>query len=827
MLILLKHILRNIRENRFRSILIIFSLAISTMVLFLNLTIKDDVAKKYTSVMQGAYQDYDISIEKNDPDGTGYFDEKDVNLSGVKTDRIFCLSFAYGTYIKGKENITVNLFGSDRQVLKDTGLCTLVKKSDDFDTKDNNQIIVSKKAAKRYNWKLNDEITIYTKDGEHKLKLTGIAKSFGFFLGENDGVFIMTTKDFTCKSAGEGNKIRELYLDLPKGTDLDKAKAALVKANSDYMVNILVDQDSIDSALTMINQLLSIILFMVICLNIFVITSITKLIMATRIPVVGTFRSVGASKWKMNFILILENAIYGIIGAVIGIILGVLVRNPMSGIFITAGDAFDYLNIKLEYKASYFVLSVLFAVGLQILITLSSILKAGRRSIKDSIFNTLRTQAKISRKKTVIGLLFMIASVVIYFINTRFIFGLSILALALALFGAVFMLPLLTGLLAKLFCQVFGKLFGGSARLGMNNISSSKTIRSSITLVTVGLSLILLVYGAINSMNTLLDGSEMAYDIQITGVPEKATNYQNIEDMKGIDHIKFDYFYFLNGKMNGKKDEYAMVGADHYFLGIQGDNTLIKNLKDNEILIDEYYAYQHNLKIGKKVALSAQDFKNRKINYTIAGFINSTRFSTRRNVFIITVNSYTKELLDKPSVIEVYADKGQNVDRLKKDLIKKLAGTGATAETKAEYLKSMKDSNQSLINMVTVILGLSVLLAVFGLINNQMIGFIQRKREYAVLYSVSMSRAQLRKMIFFESLGTFLAGTIFAAVLSEWLIKLLFTVLKSIGMGFPIELQLIPMLQVVGVVLLVLLITAISPMRKISKLNIINELKYE
>ena len=827
MLILFKHIFRNIRENKFRSVLIIISLAISTMVMFLNLTIKDDIAKKYTSVLQGAFQDYDLSVSYNNPNGDKYFSQENLDLSPVKAEQILYSLTSYGVYMKEEESLTVNFGGFDRKMLQDTNLCTLEEKSVDFDSEDDAQIIVSKKSAEIYNWKLDDEVTIFTKDGEKKLKITGVAKTAGLFLTESNNIYIMTTLNFARKCAAVEDSISQVLLDLPEGTDLEAAASQLNDANTGYITGVLVDKESIESSLTMINQLLIIILSLVIGLNFYIIASITKLIMATRIPVVGTFRSLGATKGMTNFILILENAVFGIIGAVIGIGLGILVRNPLSDLFINAGDAFDYLNVKLDFKLSYVIIAVCFSVGLQILISISSIVKASRRSIKDNIFNTLSTMAKLSKKKTCLGILLLIVSVIIYFANMRYSFLLGILALVSAIVGTVFVLPYLTKYIAILFSLIFGKLFGGPASLGMKNISSSKTIRSSITLVTVGLALILMVYGAVNSMYSMFNGYEDSaeYDVEVTGLSEQAQEYLYIEDFKGIDRISFCYYSFIEGKMKDKDAQYIVIGSDRYYAGIEGDESLLSNLLEKEILVDEYFALKNDIKIGDALTLESQDFISGTKTYQVDGFINASTFTSRRNVFIINETEYKRELGSIPATIEVYANSDSN--DVKEMLIKEFAGTGITVQTLSEYLSLQKESNQSILNMVTVILGLSVILAIFGLINNQMIGFIQRKREYAVLYSVSMSRAQLRKMIFFEALGTFITGCIFAVILSQWLIKLLYVILMAIGMGYQLKLEMVSVLQIVGIVLVVLLITSISPIRKISKINVISEIKYE
>lgn len=825
MLVLLKHILRNIRENKFRSVLIIISLAVSTMVLFLNLTIKDDLVKKYTSVLQGAYQDYDMVIYSNDADDNGYFQPDELDLSELDAEHILNISAAFGVYMQGEENITVNLLGFDRLLLQDTNLCVFEEKSEDYDPEDEDQIIVSRKTVDKYSWKLNDEITIYAKDGEHRLRITGIARTEGFFLAEFDGVYIITPREFTSLCSGEANSIVQVLLDFPKGTDLKAVEAKFEKENVNFGMDILTETESLENSLTVINRLLTIVLSLVIGLNIFIISSITKLIMATRIPVVGTFRSVGASKGKMHFILILENAVFGVFGAMIGIVLGILVRNPISDIFISAGDAFEYLNVKLEFKISYVILSVCFSVGLQIMITLSSILKASRKSIRDTIFNTLSTQARISKRRTTVGIIILLLSVVIYVINTRYDFLLSILALLSALAGAVLILPLLTKYMAILLSAVFGKLFGGPAAVGMKNISSSKTIRSSITLVTVGLALILMVYGATTSLNQMFATDDMDFNVRISGLMDPAEKYHYIEEVEGVDHIKFDYYFFVQGKMNGNDTSYVIVGTDRYSLGLKGEEELLSELKEGQVLVDQYFAFKHDIEIGDELELESEFFNSKKVAYKVTGFMDSTYFNSQRNVFIVTEEEYKKELGQVPSIIEVYTNQDEKL--VKENLIKKLAGTGANVQTLDEYIERQKQSSDSIINMVSVILGLSIILAIFGLINNQMIGFIQRKREYAVLYSVAMSRAQLRRMIFCESLGTFLAGGIFGFILSQWLLKLLYGVLMAIGMGYPLKFELASMFQIGGIVLIILLVTTISPIRKISKLNIVNELKYE
>ena len=66
----------------------------------------------------------------------------------------------------------------------------------------------------------------------------------------------------------------------------------------------------------------------------------------------------------------------------------------------------------------------------------------------------------------------------------------------------------------------------------------------------------------------------------------------------------------------------------------------------------------------------------------------------------------------------------------------------------AEQLNAINTIIQAL--FASVFLGSAII--VFGIIGNLIVSFIQRKREYAVMYSVCMSKRQLVHMLFWEML---------------------------------------------------------------------------
>lgn len=831
MSIVFKHILRNIKENKFRSILIIFSLAVSTMVLFLNLTIKDDLFSMYKGVLQGAYQDFDIQIsKKSSQEGDTYFDKDSINTENIKIDNLINLIYASGVFVNNSENIDVTFVGCDKKKMEDGNLCQIVERSDNYEKKDKNQIIISKKTADKYNLKINDNVKINTIKGEITYNIAALAATKGYFLMENDSFLIMSDIAYIQDLNGvNNNMINSVIINIKTEQSTKEAVKKMSKSNEKFDIYSLVDEEAVGEALNQINQLLVIIMVAVIILNFYVIRNIIKLIMSTRMPVVGTFRSIGATKTRMNWILILENIMYGIAGALFGIIFGMLLRKPVSSIFMNAGDAFDYVSINYKIKIEYFIFAIGFSICLQLIIAISSIIKAGKKSIKDNIFNTLSTNMKIKKYKIVMGTLLIGGSIILYFINNNYNMLYGGLGIIFAITGTVLILPILVFIMSKILTYVNKHIFGAAAELGTKTIYKSKITYSSIVLVTVSVSIMMVIYMTIMAISTIFTNAEnnCQGDVLISGLEKEAKDYNNIENISGVIEVGYEYYIYDRIKFDDNVDlkETIIYGSDSFGTMVKGDKTLLENLSDDEILVDEYYANQNNIKKGSYIFISLENLQINNRKYKVKGFIDSSNFTTRRNFMFVNLHEFMNTYTKIPASMYLFTD--NNPEVLKDTLKVQLAGENVYIQTKNEFIDFQRQQTNSILGMVEAMLGMSVLLSLFGLINNQIIGFIQKKKEYAVLYSTSMSKKQLKIMVLFEVFGTFASGCTIGTLLSLWLCKLLQQVLFAMGICVDITIRYKELGIAILAVFLVLSLTAVSPMKKISKIKIIDELKYE
>ena len=88
-----------------------------------------------------------------------------------------------------------------------------------------------------------------------------------------------------------------------------------------------------------------------------------------------------------------------------------------------------------------------------------------------------------------------------------------------------------------------------------------------------------------------------------------------------------------------------------------------------------------------------------------------------------------------------------------------------TVKTKAEYLKDRAGQINILLYILYALLGLAIIIAVFGIINTLALSVFERTREIGLLRAVGMGRGQLGGMVILESVVISLFGAVLGVVL--------------------------------------------------------------
>ncbi|HUA95765.1 MAG TPA: FtsX-like permease family protein, partial [Acidimicrobiales bacterium] len=84
----------------------------------------------------------------------------------------------------------------------------------------------------------------------------------------------------------------------------------------------------------------------------------------------------------------------------------------------------------------------------------------------------------------------------------------------------------------------------------------------------------------------------------------------------------------------------------------------------------------------------------------------------------------------------------------------------ARVQTKAGFIADANQQFREMVNLITALLGLAVVIALFGIVNTLALSVVERRREIGLLRALGMSRSQLRASVRFEAVVVSLLGTV-------------------------------------------------------------------
>ncbi len=112
-------------------------------------------------------------------------------------------------------------------------------------------------------------------------------------------------------------------------------------------------------------------------------------------------------------------------------------------------------------------------------------------------------------------------------------------------------------------------------------------------------------------------------------------------------------------------------------------------------------------------------------------------------------------------------DSDANPEDVAKLATDRLAAQFPTAklQSNAEFKDSLGDQINTILFLIYALLGVSVLISVFGIVNTLLLSVHERTREIGMLRAIGITRRQLRRTIRFESAITAVIGCILGLVI--------------------------------------------------------------
>ncbi|MGE5678896.1 MAG: ABC transporter permease, partial [Pseudomonadota bacterium] len=364
--IILKYMLKNLWEKKTRTFLILLAISLSTGVFFASLAISDSMMQTFMKTIKGYFGNCDLVIRSSGESRSPYF-----YIDGTEKymDR---LDYAIGemsasAYFKPSKDEEVNLY------LKGIGLDEL-NRMNPFSLKEQSglypfegrKLVIASTTAEKYGIKLDDTVTLEIGKGKFKFRVCGIAAPTGHFKGEGDqagGVVPWGTMSSLMNSKG---KVDTIYLKLKNPEQKQEVIDLLSKEYKGYTVEEPFPYEMIKAETRDISMVFMMLSSVVFFMSLFIVYSSFKVITAERLPVIGTFRSIGATGRNANFMLIGESMMYGCIGGLLGCGLGIGILNLMTLIMekmVNTGGGVDFEAV-MAFTPFQLVLSLTVAIVL-------------------------------------------------------------------------------------------------------------------------------------------------------------------------------------------------------------------------------------------------------------------------------------------------------------------------------------------------------------------------------------------------------------------------------------------------------------------------------
>lgn len=823
--IIVKFIITNIKEKKFRTFLIIFSIAISTALFLSSRALLDTMLNESINSMKSYYGNCDIIINADEDSPSQIFYTKGAEV--YKEDFEYIIGAVGASAVFKSEDDEIVRFDLRGINLEDQEKINSVEyvQRHNLNPFSGRKIIINLDTAERFNLSLGDSIELEIDGIKRSFVISGIAKNEGFFQ-QRDLISAIVPKNTLASFYSSGLRVSTIYLKL---NNVSK-KTALIKELSNsykkYDVHEPFTEQEIKQALEGINTPFSLIVVILLCITMFIIYSSFKVITLERLQVIGTFRSIGATRKATDFILIAESLMYGIVGGIVGIIFGIGALYLMKLIMLPQS------NVVFPFTLQHILSAFIVAIVLTLLSTILPIIKVSRIPLRAIVLNDMEKKTRKRKWDFWMAVPMLIITIVgprIAPKNLAFIIN-AICAVTLVA-AVLLIIPYVVSLFIKIFERVYIVMFGNIGILAAKNLKDNKSVLNNICLLAIGLSSILtmntvsydIVAGTIDHYKTRLydimledqkadknfeqlirrvDGVKDVYSIYETyGVDVEGLNYQ-IRTVQGVDKNKF---------------------LDYWDMDIEGDRVEQINRLDEgrNILITNSLKDALGVNQGGEITLK---FGNVSRTFKIIGFYNTRIFNG--NCALVS-ERYLKSDIQARYYSRVYVKTNKNPLEVEKTLREKLIRRKTTI-SRIEALKASELSgNQRLFSILDIFSIITLFIGILGVFNNLIVSFLERKKSFAMFRSIGMSKSQILKMIFLESLsGGIIGGTMGVATGIIMICDMPY-VMKAINQ--PIEISVSEYYLLIyfmaGIVITVL--ASIVPAMKTSKLNIIESIKYE
>jgi putative ABC transport system permease protein len=573
----------------------------------------------------------------------------------------------------------------------------------------------------------------------------------------------------------------------------------------------------------------------------FVIANTLTITIAQRVREFATLRTIGASRRQLLTSVVVEALVIGAVASIAGLFLGLALAELLYALFGSFG--IDLPKGDTVFAARTIVVSLVVGILVTVLASLRPALRATRvppiAAVREGSILPPSRLARFGLPTALVVLAVAIALLAYGVFADDVGTANRLLALAagtlLLFIGVTLLAPRLVRPLASVLGWPAARAGGTAGALARENaMRNPGRTASTAGALMIGLALVTFVavlgQGIRSSFEDAVDelfvadyavsGENVLDDTLTPAVEEAARGAPGVEALSGIrtgDGRAFDETEAVSG-VDAELSE--VIELDW----VQGSDSVPARLGRDGAFLTEELADDHDLTLGSRFEL--QTPTGRMLSLRIEGIFDEPSGGSPFGGYTISKSVFDASW-PTPENGFTFLNISGGVSDANTQVLEEAVRDFPDAQvlTASEFKEESLGPLNDVLNILYALLGLSVLVSFFGIVNTLVLTVFERTREVGMLRAVGMHRRQVRRMIRHESIVTALIGAALGIVVGLFLAFLVTRVLEDEGV--PFALPVASLLLFVLAAIVVGILAAIVPARRASRLNILRALQYE
>lgn len=591
--------------------------------------------------------------------------------------------------------------------------------------------------------------------------------------------------------AAEPYPVRTIAIEVDDGANPDTVAAALneridsvwhnydISAKPDVLTRAQTIEEinkDIKEQVGFVNIFLLVFVGIALFVSIFIISNTFRMIVHSQQQQFAMLRAIGASRRHIFAIVTAQGLGIGILGSTIGVGLGAALAQGLRGLL--AHYSLELSQIPV--KPSVMIITVVVGITVTFLGALLPARAAARIAPVEAMREAQLSGQSVKKRPLIIGSVLMVLGVGcwLYSISDATDRPGTFLALAIvaALIGLLMVTPALTIPVIQLLGLSFAAMKPTGQLAARNVLRNPRRTAATASALTIGVCLVVL--GAVMA-ETMRDATASVVDDQLqtefvvvsqAGAP--INSVELIRDLRAIDGVDSvnDEITGVSLQVQAPGEENfapqmaisvdpASINRDFIFPFVEGNLDAFIHPVDDRIpvLVAKFTAREQNISPGDTLRIKGEKAEREAV---VAAIIESM---VLKRPYSIPADAASE--LGAPTVVKntilISATPGADLEQVQADI------TAVTdryenllAMSKDEYKGQIAQMVNIMLGIVYALLALSMIIAVFGIINTQSLSIGERIREIGLLRAIGLSRTKIASMVVMESILTALLGTL-------------------------------------------------------------------